>query len=67
MKVQDVAEALKGEADGSPPIIRSRCIADVYNNEDEIKHRCQRTAKENSKHCWQHGRGFRGCVRRGAR
>lgn len=65
MKIlKDVAEALKQrEADGSPPI-RRRCIADVYNNEDEIKHRCQRMAKEDSRHCWQHERGFRGVVRR---
>jgi hypothetical protein len=45
--------------------IRRRCIADVYNNEDEIKHRCQRMAKEDSRHCWQHEpRSFRGVVRR---
>ena len=65
---KDVAEALKQwEANGSPPIIRYRCAADVYNNEDEIKHRCQRMAKLGSKHCWQHKqRSSRGVLRRGA-
>lgn len=66
MKVpKDVAEALKQlEADGSPPI-RRRCIADVYNNENEVKHRCRRMAKADSRHCWQHEpRGCRGVLRR---
>jgi hypothetical protein len=69
MKVpKDVADALKQwKADGSPPIIRRRCVADVYNNEDEIKHRCQRMAKEDSRHCWQHEpRGYRGLQRKRA-
>ena len=68
MKIpKDVAAAQKQwEASlRSPPIARRRCIADVYNNEDEIRHRCQRMAKEDSKHCWQHEpRGQRGFSRR---
>lgn len=67
MKIpKDVAEALKVWGANDSTIIRMRCVADVYNENDD-KHRCRRKAKENSRHCWQHDpRGSRGFLRRKA-